>query len=162
PPAPVMVSVLMVAVTPLSMVSTLRRLRLPGLGGVLPFRLRDQLPPLGTLRGWGGLDERLWRDRTSCPVSVNLVHADRKPGGVSLNLVCDLGMARLFGSPMLALGLHTDAWGPVASLLSGPQAGRSGRQAPGWPLRAVAASALCGLRARTGSRDARSYLTKDA
>ena len=31
-------------------------------------------------------------------------HADRKPGGVSLNLVCDLGMARLFGSAVLAPG----------------------------------------------------------
>ncbi len=37
---------------------------------------------------------------------------------------------------------------------SGPQAGRSGRQATGWPLRA-AASALRGSRSRAGSRDAR-------
>jgi hypothetical protein len=32
------------------------------------------------------------------------VHADRKPGSVSLNLACDLGMARLFGSSVLAPG----------------------------------------------------------
>jgi MerR family regulatory protein len=29
---------------------------------------------------------------------------DRKPGGASLNLVCDLGIVRLFGSAVLAPG----------------------------------------------------------
>src|SRR5689334_24741892 len=63
-------------------------------------------------------------------------------------------MARLFGSVCWRRDDMQTPEARVASVPSGPQAGHSGRQAPGWPLLA-AAWALRGSRARAGSRDAR-------